>query len=46
MMEGKQPHPIAVLLVPPLEVAHPVTKRLECVRCQLFPNGGNLTVQK
>lgn len=46
MIEGEQPHPIAVLLVPPLEMAHPVTERLQRVRCQLFPNGRNLTVHK
>lgn len=46
MSVGVQAHPTTVLFISPLEMAHPVTERLQSVRCQPFPNGGNLTIKK
>lgn len=41
-----RPHPVTVLFITPLEVADPVAEGLKSVRCQLFPNGGNVTIKK
>lgn len=46
MSVGAHAHPTTVLFISPLEMAHPVTERLQSVRCQPFPNARNLTVKK
>lgn len=40
------PHPAAILFIAPLEMNHPVAQRLESIRCQLLPNGRDVTVEK
>ena len=39
-------HPVAILFITPLEMAHPVAEGLESVRCQLLPNGRDVPVKK
>ncbi len=40
------PHPVTILFITPLEVAHPVAEGLQSVRCQLLPNGRDVTIKK
>lgn len=46
MCDSACAHPATVLFITPLEMDHPVAKRLKCIRCQLFPNGRDVTVKK
>lgn len=39
-------HPATVLFITPLEMAHPVAKRLDSVRHQLFPDCRNVAIKK
>lgn len=40
------PYPVAILFITPLEMTHPVAKWLKCVRCQLLPNGRDVTIKQ
>lgn len=41
-----RPHPVTVLFITSFEMAYPVAEGLQSVRCQLFPNGRDVTIEK